>query len=228
MSLLSYSYCITGILRSADTEFFLLETYYTRKVQLMNTVEESTFERAIRFALNAHHGMVRKGSGTPYITHPLEVAAIAGTVTSDGEILAAAVLHDVVEDTPYTIDDIRENFGDRVASLVSSDTEDKMESLPPEETWLARKTATIEHLKNAPRDEKIIILGDKLSNIRSCRQQQLVIGDKLWERFHEKRKEKHAWYYSSILHNLSEFKDEFAYIEYKRLVAEVFGEEYAE
>ena len=191
-------------------------------------MEEFVFEKAIRFALKAHHGMVRKGSTAPYITHPLEVAAIAATVTSDEEVLAAAVLHDVVEDTPYTIDDIREAFGERVATLVMSDTEDKMESLPPEETWFARKTATIEHLKKAPRDEKIIILGDKLSNIRSCRQQQLVIGDKLWENFHEKRKEKHAWYYASILHELDELKDTFAYAEYKRLVVEVFGKEYAE
>lgn len=192
----------------------------------MASSNETTFERAVRFALTAHHGMKRKGSDTPYIAHPLEVAAIAATITSDEDILAAAVLHDVVEDTPYTIEDIRNSFGERVASLVSSDTEDKMEQLPPDRTWLARKTATVEYLKTASREEKIIVLGDKLSNIRSCRMAQLAVGDELWKRFHEKRKEMHAWYYSSILKCMEELKGEFAYCEYKRLVGEVFGEEY--
>lgn len=51
-----------------------------------------------------------------------------------------------------------------------------------------------------------------------------MIGDKLWELFHEKRKEKHAWYYTSISHAVDESKDEFAYLEYKRLVKDVFGQ----
>ena len=194
----------------------------------MNTnkqTEKTIFERAIEFALLAHHGMTRKGSPSPYITHPMEVASIAASMTNDENVLSAAVLHDVVEDTPYTIENIREQFGECVASLVSSDTEDKMESLPPEDTWLARKTATIEYLKRASREEKIIVLSDKLSNIRSCRKEQLLIGDKLWERFHEKRKEKHAWYYTSILHAVDELRDEFAYLEYKRLVEDVFGQD---
>ena len=185
--------------------------------------EKTVFESAIEFALLAHHGMTRKGSPTPYITHPMEVASIAASMTNDEEVLAAAMLHDVVEDTPYTIEDIRNRFGKRVASLVSSDTEDKMESLPPEDTWLARKTATIEYLQKASREEKIIVLSDKLSNIRSCRKEQLLIGDKLWERFHEKRKDKHAWYYRSILQAVDELSDEFAYLEYKRLIEDVFG-----
>ena len=184
---------------------------------------KTIFEGAIEFALHAHHGMTRKGSSTPYITHLIEVASVAASMTDDEEVLADAVLHDVVEDTAYTMEDIRARFGERVASLVSSDTEDKMESLPPEDTWLARKTATIEYLKQASREEKIIVLSDKLSNIRSCRKEQLLIGDRLWERFHEKRKEKHAWYYTSILQAVDELNGEFAYLEYKRLVEEVFG-----
>ena len=185
--------------------------------------DETVLERAIRFATTAHHGQKRKGHGTPYILHPLEVASIAATVTDDEEIMAAAVLHDVVEDTDFTLEDIRKNFGDRVAKLVSSDTEDKMKDIPPEDSWLARKTATIEYLKTASRDEKIIVLSDKLSNIRSCRCEQLIAGDELWNRFHEKRKERHEWYYRGILDALSELRGEFAYEEYARLVNEVFA-----
>ncbi len=187
--------------------------------------EKTVFESAVEFALLAHHGMTRKGGTTPYITHPMEVAAIAASMTDDEEVLAAAVLHDVVEDTAYTIEDIKKRFGERVASLVSSDTEDKMKQLRPEDTWLARKTATIEYLKQASREEKIIVLSDKLSNIRSCRKDQLLVGDRLWERFHEKRKEKHAWHYMSILQVVDELKDEFAYFEYKRLIEDVFGQD---
>lgn len=188
----------------------------------------TVFEEAIRFALRAHRGMTRKGSRVPYIVHPLEVASIAATMTEDEEVLAAAVLHDVAEDTPYTVDDIRAQFGNRVAALVASETEDKMRTLPPEQTWLARKTALLAALPAMTREEKILTLSDKLSNLRSCRKEQLLIGDRLWEKFHEKRKERHAWYYREILRATRELKDEFAYLEYGRLVEEVFREDNSE
>ena len=79
------------------------------------------FDRAIILAAQAHAGMVRKGSDTPYIVHPMEAAAIAATMTNDPEILAAAVLHDTVEDTGVSIADIRREFGDRVAAIVSAE-----------------------------------------------------------------------------------------------------------
>lgn len=191
-------------------------------MSLEKDTENSLFEETALFALKAHHGAKRKGTAVPYILHPFEAAVIAASITDDEEVQAAAMLHDVVEDTPYTIDDIREKFGERVAALVSSDTEDKMKSLPPEETWFARKKATIDKLKYLTREEKIIVLSDKLSNIRACRKEQLEIGDKLWERFHEKNKKSHEWYYVSILKELEELSDTFAYGEYKRLVEQVF------
>ena len=77
-------------------------------------------DKAIIFAVNAHRGQFRKGSDTPYILHPMEAAAIVGTMTADDEVLAAAVLHDTVEDTGTTIEQIREQFGERVAALVSA------------------------------------------------------------------------------------------------------------
>ena len=63
-------------------------------------------DKAIVFATKAHSGSFRKGTTTPYIVHPMEASAIVATMTDDKIILAAAVLHDVVEDTDYTIDDI--------------------------------------------------------------------------------------------------------------------------
>ena len=182
-------------------------------------------DKAIGFAVKAHSGSVRKGTETPYIVHPLEAVAIVATMTNDKEVMAAAALHDVVEDTDYTIDDVRKEFGERVAELVGAESEDKREDLPSEDTWKIRKQETIEHLANASLEEKMIALGDKLSNIRAMYRDHLAIGDKLWERFNQKDKNEHGWYYGSIAKALSEFEDTVAYQEYCELVGKVFGDE---
>ena len=65
---------------------------------------------AVAFAAKAHRGQVRKGTSTPYIVHPMEAAAIVATITNDPAVIAAAVLHDVIEDTDYTADDVRRLF----------------------------------------------------------------------------------------------------------------------
>ena len=70
----------------------------------------------------------------------MEAAAIVGTMTTDNEVIAGAVLHDVVEDTDTTIDDIQEYFGDRVAFLVYSESENKRENLSAQSTWGKRLT----------------------------------------------------------------------------------------
>lgn len=86
---------------------------------------------AIIFAANAHEGQFRKGTQIPYILHPMETAAIVGTMTTDDETLAGAVLHDVVEDTDATADEIEELFGRHVAALVASESENKRENDRP-------------------------------------------------------------------------------------------------
>lgn len=181
------------------------------------------YSEAIRFATEAHAGQTRKGSDSPYIKHPLEVADIVKTMTDNEEVWTAAVLHDTVEDTDTSIDDIRNIFGERVASLVLSDTEDKREELPPEETWLIRKQETINHLNNTEDlEEKMIVLADKLSNMRQLVKDYSQIGDQVWQRFHQKNKEMHAWYYKSILESTKELDSYNAWQEYKDLVEKVF------
>ena len=72
------------------------------------------FDDALMFAAERHHGMVRKkNSGVPYLLHPMETAVIVGTMTNDHEVLAAALLHDVVEDTDTTLEEVRERFSGR-------------------------------------------------------------------------------------------------------------------
>ena len=134
----------------------------------MSEMDTTVLDKAIGFAARAHAGQVRKGTSTPYILHPLEAAAICATVTDDLEVLAAAVLHDVVEDTGISIDQVEEEFEARVANLVTGESEDKREGLPAAETWRIRKEEAIEHIRSAEDPGvKIICLGDKLSNMRA-------------------------------------------------------------
>lgn len=74
-------------------------------------------DRAIIFAVRAHTGTERRGKGFPYIVHPMEAVEIVATMTKDQELLAAAALHDTLEDTNITLDQLRDEFGDRIASL---------------------------------------------------------------------------------------------------------------
>ena len=183
---------------------------------------ESILKRAIIFAAEAHEGQMRKGTQIPYILHPMEAAAIVSTMSCDPEVIAGAVLHDVVEDTDATVDDIKRLFGERVAFLVCSETENKRKNLSAESTWKLRKQETLDHLKCAPLDVKMITLGDKLSNIRSIYHDYNAIGDEVWQRFNQKDKSEHYWYYQGIADCLIELKEYLAYREYCDLIDKTF------
>ena len=185
----------------------------------------SLMDRAIVFATRAHSGTYRKGTNIPYIVHPIEAAAIVATITDDPDMIAAAVLHDVVEDTDATVDEIRLFFNDRIADLVEAESEDKRKDRPAQETWMVRKMETLEFLRNeADRDAKILALADKLSNIRAIHRDQKTVGDRLWERFNEKDKAKHGWMYRQVAIALVELSDTFAWQEYDELVRKTFEE----
>lgn len=182
----------------------------------------SVLNRAILFATHVHGGQFRKKTKIPYILHPLEAAAIVGTMTTDDEILAGAVLHDVVEDTDTTVEQVRGLFGERVAALVAAESEDKRADRPAETTWKIRKQETLDHLKTAPMDVKMITLGDKLSNVRAIYRDHNILGDDLWQRFNQKDKSQQYWYYKSIALCLSDLAEFQAYQEYSDLVERAF------
>lgn len=174
-------------------------------------------KRAAAFAAKAHHGVFRKGTEIPYITHPMETAVIVSGFTDDEEMIAAALLHDVVEDTRVTREELLKEFGTRVAELVLEETEDKTRS------WQERKEHTVCHLREASREAKILALGDKLSNMRCTARDYLAVGDQIWQRFNEKNKTRHAWYYWGIADALKELKGHVYYEEYVMLCRAVFG-----
>ena len=181
-------------------------------------------EEAILYATFAHAGTKRKGKERAYILHPLEVMTIAGSITEDEDVLAAAVLHDTVEDTSTTKEDILRVFGPRVAELVDAESENKREDQKAEDTWQLRKQETIDHLKTVDRDAKLICLGDKLANLREISRDFEKTGETFWQRFNQKDPKKHGWYYQSLFSVLEEeFRGTPAIDEYRTLLGKVFG-----
>ena len=180
-------------------------------------------DRAIMFAVKAHTGTERRGKGYPYIVHPMEAVEIVATMTKDQELLAAAILHDTVEDTNVTVDQIRDEFGDRVADLVASESDDMPAGISEEDSWHTRKQAAIDRLSKASREAKIVALGDKLSNMRAIARDYAEQGDKLWNLFHVKDRKDHKWHYRGLADALKELDDTFAYQEFIKLINQVFA-----
>ena len=117
---------------------------------------------AAGFAAYKHRNQRRKDEEkTPYINHPIAVAKIISEIGNieDPEILAAALLHDTIEDTETTVEELIDHFGERVCHLVQEVTDDK--TLPK----LERKQRQIDHAKEISKDAALIKLGDKISNV---------------------------------------------------------------
>ena len=198
-----------------DTDLFA-------KKGLSKAQRRDQFERALEFAMRAHKGQQRKGSSVPYIVHPIETALIAMTLTRDQDIIIASLFHDIIEDTRYSAKDIEDRFGSRIAHLVQMESENKRKGQDASETWKLRKQEFIDGLDEKSKDEKIIALADKLSNMRATRQGYLKNDEKFWERFHQKDKKMHGWYYRTVANKLREFEDTEAWKELDRLIREVF------
>lgn len=172
--------------------------------------------RAIRFAAIAHAGQTRKGTDIPYIIHPFEVAQILTAEGAVENLIAAGLLHDTLEDTTTTREDILCEFGERVLSLVLSASEDKSLS------WEARKQHTIVSLATAGREEQLLALSDKLSNLRSIAADYAASGNALWARFNRGYAQQ-RWYYLSLRDALHALTDTAAYREFYVLTDAVFG-----
>lgn len=179
-------------------------------------------ECAIQFAAEVHKGTMRKETDVPYIAHAMEAMMIVARMTTDNEVIAAAALHDVVEDTETTIEQVRELFSERVAVFVAHESEDKREGLPKEQTWKIRKEEQLEKIKDAPKEAKIIMLGDKLSNMRASLRDFKKSGDAIWNKFNMKDKKEQEWYYRSVAEAIKELEDTPAYLEYVSILDIIF------
>ncbi|WP_235988838.1 HD domain-containing protein [Aquibacillus kalidii] len=158
--------------------------------------------KAITYATEKHDGQRRKVDKIPYISHPYRVSMLLATEGYDKEIVTAGLLHDIVEDTDGTLDEIKSLFGEIVAELVQYASEpDK--SLP----WEKRKQHTITTIKHAPLAAKIVVCADKVDNLTSIIENEKQLGSKVWNSF-KRDKASQQWYYTgiyeSLIHGLQE------------------------
>lgn len=137
-------------------------------------------DKAIEFATKAHGDQVRKYCGSPYITHPIAVSKIVETVDHTEEMLAAAVLHDVVEDTPVTIEEVAEEFGETVAELVSYLTD---VSTLEDGNRAIRKQMDAEHNAKGPAEAQTIKVADMIHNSSDI----AVQDPKFWELYKQEK-----------------------------------------
>jgi (p)ppGpp synthase/HD superfamily hydrolase len=152
---------------------------------------------ALSFAIAAHDGQVRKGTEVPYVAHLLGVAGLALEAGGDEDVAVAALLHDVVEDTDVTVEDVRAGFGDRVAGIVAACSDTNVTPKPP---WEPRKAAYLDHMADpaTPHDVLVVALADKLHNVRSIITEVRALGPAAWERFN-RGAEAQLWYYGRLV-----------------------------
>ena len=179
-------------------------------------------EKAIKYATEKHSGQKRK-DGTIYVLHPLEVVTIASSITNDEEVLAAATLHDVIEECDIDIKEITNIFGNRVSKIVALETEPKYPELSKDKSWQLRKEEAIRRLNNS--DDigfKIVYLSDKLANIRSLFKDFNMNGLDALNKFNIRDKDMQAWYYFSVLEAVKELNKHDAYKELEDKVKYIF------
>ena len=174
------------------------------------------FHKAIIFACKKHGKQYRKSTDIPYISHIMEVMSILMFEECTIETIIAGILHDTLEDTETTDEEIRSLFGANILSIVKNVTEDKSKS------WFERKEHTILSLPRSLYEVQLVCCADKLSNLRSIYADLQKQGEKVWERFNAP-KEKQKWYYEGILRSLRKISDTDMYNELEELIEAIFN-----
>ncbi len=176
-------------------------------------------EKAKLFAIRAHMGQVRKSEpDKPMIMHPIGVGELLESFGYDDNVIAAGYLHDVVEDTKYTIEDIEKEFGIDIASLVMGASEpDKSLS------WEERKKHTIEETKKLPLRNKLVVCADKINNLEDLFLKFEKSGERDFSAF-KRGEEQQAWYYTNIYESLITGEDKYLpiFVRLKDILDKVF------
>lgn len=156
-------------------------------------------EEALRFSSIRHGGQHRKGSSIPYLSHPFSVALLLETDHQPPTVVAAGLLHDLIEDTETDAQEILTRFGPDVLRLVLAVSEKNRE-----QTWEQRKQMTLEHISSLQFDEVALLVADKLHNLRSIRYDLEMEGMIVWQRFKRPMRDQ-SWYYHQLLHAFEPF-----------------------
>lgn len=179
-------------------------------------IQNNIIDQAILYATKMHQNQFRKGTKIPYIYHPIEVMQILKENMADQTTIVCGILHDTVEDTPATIEEIELIFGKEVACVI--DTESEHKDLPYKE----RKLEHMQRVKNGCLQAKMVNCADKLSNIKSMYLDYLFVGESLWQRFNG-TKQDIQWYYNLALDCLSELSNTKMYQDVKYYFNKLFS-----
>lgn len=168
-------------------------------------------EEAMRFALEAHKDQVRKSDGSPYGIHLLMCAHMLTRHDFEDDVVIAALLHDVLEDTDRGEESIRSLFGDHVLEIVKGVTEDK--ALP----WEARKEAYVGKVRKSEEAVKAVSIADKIHNMQSLLFTYEKQGPTLWNKF-SRGKDAKLWFEELCLTMFKETWQHPLVDEYEKLV----------
>ncbi len=154
-----------------------------------------------------HENQCRKGTTLPYIIHPMEVAKLLFQMHATTEQICAGFLHDTIEDTPYTLEEVEKDFNKEVCSLVNFCSEEVLEKQAEhsKETWQKRKEEVVEKIKTASDAELLVLFADKLSNLKSFVDEFKEEGEDFWGHFHGD-KQQQLWFYTNLW---GKFKEEY-------------------
>lgn len=184
--------------------------------------QAEAISHAIKLAAEAHSGQYRKGTGIPYIWHPMGVGKLLEDAGCSTQAIVSGILHDVLEDTPVTLSQVRDRFGVEVAEVVQACSESDR-NMP----WEERKRRVIENLRTAPFEVKMVSAADKVDNLRAIATDLAKLGDEVWTRFNRGREEQ-EWYYRNVLVSLRQGSREAADHSLLRLlemeIERVFGD----
>ena len=156
--------------------------------------------RGIAVASRAHDEHYRKGSGVPYISHPMSVMLIVASVTNDEDVLLAALFHDILEDVPenYSRAEMEDEFGPRVVTIVEGVTKDSSLS-----SWQERADAYLEQLSRGSEESIIVAAADKFHNLSQTLEDLDRDGHALWQRFRSTPSQQ-LWWYTSVRNVVAE------------------------
>jgi guanosine-3',5'-bis(diphosphate) 3'-pyrophosphohydrolase len=167
------------------------------RVEPRSELMTAALERALRWASVCHRGQVRKGGDVPYVQHAVAVAMILDRAGFDEDVVVAGLLHDVVEDTEATLDQVRDQFGEAVAAIVAGCSETKTDRDGKKRPWIDRKREHITALEGAPVATRAVLLADKLHNLLSIAS-DLRDGRPVWSIFNAGRPDV-LWYHRTIV-----------------------------
>jgi len=161
------------------------------------------YAKALAFAAEKHKGQVRKVSGKDFIEHPIAVAKILESHGASENVVIAGILHDILEDTPCSKEELERNFGEEVRTLVEECTDNRHGTEISKENWAERKARSIEKTKIITHDAVIIKIADKIANNQSIKEDMKKHRDTIWTYFNA-GKEQTQRYQESMLNVFAE------------------------